>query len=307
MNFFAKLHEWIDGAYVVGFVENASEVIGNPAKFKLRDIHWIDLGAHKDTWFADPFILSADEKTITLLVEEYEYSTCKGFLSEIIVDRRTYKLLNVRTILKHETHLSFPYIIKDNGVVHIVPESFKKKEVALYSFNSLGKLQQEKVLLEGKFVDTQLLQRENKWYAFTVKVTGEGLDATKRLYVYESDSLYGEFKEIQCIVNSRKEERGAGSFFEYNGRLLRPAQICEGGYGKGVVLYEMKFVNGQFVETEYARFIANPKLKYGICFHTFNVYGDLIAVDGFDYKIRITGLINPTIVKIKSILKFLRR
>jgi len=302
MDIKAKLHEWLDGAYYVGIVENAADVIRNPEHNKSLNIHWIDLGAHNGSWFADPFILKADENTITLLVEEYEYCTCRGILSEILVDRKNYKLLNIQTILRLDTHLSFPYIIKNKDLVYIMPENCQGNEVAIYSFDNCGMLQHDKVLLEGKYVDTQVFCINNKWYAFAVKIDKEGPDATKRLYVYEADSLNDDFQEVQCINNIRKEERGAGLIFEFNGHILRPAQVCEGGYGKGVILYEIKKEKGVFAETEYARFMANPAQKNGLCFHTFSVYDNLIAVDGFDHKHRWLGKINPFIYKIKNII-----
>lgn len=307
MNYKAKLHKLIDGAYYVGIVENAYDVISNPKRYSSLDIHWIKLGGHKNTWFADPFILKADEKTITMLVEEFEYSTGKGILSELLIDRQNYTLLNVRTILRQDTHLSFPYFINDRGKVYIVPESGQKNEAALYAFDDEGMLQRQKLLIEGQLLDTQICKIGDKWYAFAVKSTEEGLDATKRLFVYEADSLLGEYKEIQCIVNSKNEERGAGLIIEHDGHLLRPAQVCEGGYGKGVILYEMKLENGQFIETEYARFMANPKQKNGLCLHTFSVYGNLIAVDGSDYLLRCFEKINPFIYRMKSIYNKIAR
>ena len=302
MSLIAKLHKLVDGAYFVGIVDNANNVLSNSELHIKLDIRWIDMGAHVDTWFADPFILKADERTITLLVEEYEYTTCKGILSEILIDRKSYKLLNVRPILRQVTHLSYPYFVKENGSLFIVPESGQRNEAAIYQFDGDGYLQRQKKLIEGRCLDTQICKVGDKWYAFAVKATDEGLDATKKLYIYEADSLDGEYKEIQQIINPKNEERGAGLMFENNGHLLRPAQVCEGGYGKGVILYELTLENGKFVETEYARFMANPKQKNGLCLHTFSVYEDLIAVDGFDYKYRWIGKANPTIYKIKNLI-----
>lgn len=300
MSINARLHEWFDGAYYVGIVENANDVIRNPKYYASLDIHWLDLGTHVGSWFADPFILKADENTITLLVEEYEYTACKGILSEVQVDRRTYKLLNVRPLLRQDTHLSFPYFITVDDQVKVVPESGQRNEVAIYKYDDEGCLQRQRVLIDSKCLDTQIFKIGDKWYAFATKATGEGLASTRQLYIYEADSFSGNFREIQCFVNTKNEERGAGLMFEYDGHILRPAQVCEGGYGKGVILYDVKHENGKFVETEYARFMADPKRKNGLCLHTFSVYENLIAVDGFDYKYRWIGKINPVIYKIKN-------
>lgn len=62
MNLKAKLHALFDGAYYVGIVENAKKVIDNVEQDGHLDIHWINLGNYKGSWFADPFILDVDEK-----------------------------------------------------------------------------------------------------------------------------------------------------------------------------------------------------------------------------------------------------
>lgn len=302
-NIKVKLHKWFDGAYYVGVVENADAVLAHLGKDCQLHINWINLKNYKGGWFADPFILNANDKTITLLVEEYEYTTNKGILSEIVVDRKDFSLLSVRPILKQDTHLSYPYYIFDNGKLLITPESAKRNEVGVYSFSEKGQLELEKCIIDDALLDTQLAKINGKFYAFGVKETSEGLDATKKLYIYQSDNLYGPYMEIQQIINTKNEERGAGLIFECANRLIRPAQNCNNGYGKGVILYELILRNGKFTEIELARFDANPLSKNGLCLHTFNVYKNLIAVDGLDYKCRLFARIMPLMYKFKAIFK----
>ena len=82
---------WVDGRLMV---------VGNP---------------YRDRWFADPFIVDADDKAITLLVEDFSLQTLKGSISELTIDRATWKICQRRPVLEEPLQLSFPYIVRREG------------------------------------------------------------------------------------------------------------------------------------------------------------------------------------------------
>lgn len=47
---------------------------------------------------------------------------------------------------------------------------------------------------------------------------------------------------------------------------------------------------------------ANPQYHNGLCLHTFSVFGNLAAVDGFDYPNRLIAKIAPPIYNIKRLM-----
>lgn len=260
-------------------------------------INWVNTNGYKGGWFADPFIIDLDDNVITILAEEFRYDLGRGLISKLIINRSNYSLLEVEPFLSQDTHLSFPYPIKYEGKLYICPESNERKEVALYQYGSEKGCEKIESILKGRMVDTQIVCIDNSWYAFTVKITGKGLEDTCNLQVYQSDSLFGPYSLLQTINNSKREERGAGQTIEFDGHIIRPAQICEGGYGKGVVFYELKKEEGLFTEIEIGRINVNPLKQNGLCFHTFSIYKDIAAVDGFDYKCRWLGKFAPFIYK----------
>jgi len=298
MSFNSFLHKWLDGAYCIGIVEASAESIINSGR--LPEIHWVQTD-NDDTWLADPFIISATPDVITLLAEEYVVAENKGRLSKVLVDRHTYKVISSTTILELPTHLSFPYPISHEGQTYICPETNATSEAAIYSFDGSHCTSPHKII-DGKMLDSQLFTNGGGYCVFSVRASGKGMDDTKLLEIYGSESLFGPYTLIQTIEKPRCEGRGAGSVFTLSdGRIIRPAQNCEGGYGKGVIFFEItRNADGLFSEKEILRFDADPKMKNGLCLHTFSPCGNLVAVDGFDYKSRTIASLAPAIYKFKS-------
>lgn len=191
-------------------------------------------------------------------------------------------MIDKKIILKLSTHLSFPIIFEENGETYVYPENYQSGSVQIYKYDEkLKELIQPKTIINAPLLDTQIALIDNTYYAFGVKFwTGNQTD-TKILYIYKSASLTGQYSLIQTIENTKCEERGAGVIFkDETGRLIRPAQCCEGGYGKAVIFYELNLTNGIFSEKEIYRLEPNPSAKYGNVLHTFNESNGLCVIDG---------------------------
>ena len=73
-------HEWD-----LGFILYAGENDYRRSKWNVTYVKH----SFCDRWFADPFILEINELDIILLCEEFMYSTRKGRLAKLIIDRKT--------------------------------------------------------------------------------------------------------------------------------------------------------------------------------------------------------------------------
>lgn len=266
--------------YNIGFVENVSALLTQEEVD--NHIHWLDRSNYKGGWFADPFIYSVSDKEIVVFVEEFVYSDNKGRLSQLIIDRHSYRLKEVLPMLDLETHLSFPsYHILDN-TTYVYPENCQAGKLTIYEYDEvLRKLVNPKVLVNESLVDSQLLEINGKYYLLSTK--HKSLTKTSDdLFVYESDSFYGPYKEIQVIHNNLDEERGAGRIFTLNGQHIRPAQSSVGGYGKQLIFYELTYNNAVFEEKEISRLSPCPTCM-DQQLHTYNQLGNLVVVDGNEY------------------------
>ena len=269
--------------YNIGFIENVNG-LATQEDINKR-IHWIDWGSYKEGWFADPIIYSANDNEIVAFVEEYVYAKHKGRLSELVIDRSTYKLKQVTPLLDLDTHLSFPIYCKQNGKTYVYPENSQSGQLKIYEYDETShQLVNPKVLVDAPLVDPQILEMNGKYYVLSTQFkTNAKLDDD--LFVYESDNLFGPYKQVQVLHNDIDEERGAGRIFSVDNRLIRPAQSSVGGYGKQLIFYELIYVDNGFKEKEIGRLSPCPT-KMDQQLHTYNQWEKLVVVDGneFVYK-----------------------
>lgn len=274
----------LKNAYYVGVWNE--EDLHLPIKERYAKVRWIKVGRYaKDGWFADPFFLTVTEEEIVLLVEEMIYYTGKGILAKLVIDRKDMTIKSKKTILELDTHLSYPIYFCENDKIYIYPENQESGSVKIYEYDEKKETSvYVKDIINEPLVDTQIVKIDGVYYAFGVKMVSGLQSDTKTLLIYKSDKLLGDYKYFQTIDNDKCEERGAGFIhIDGQGRLIRPAQCCEGGYGKAVVLYQLQLKDGLFTETEIDRIEPDESAPYGSVLHTFNNMNGLYVVDGFKW------------------------
>lgn len=290
MSILNRLNHYLrDSRYCIGFVEGYEF----PEKIDYNRIHWLDLNGYKDGWFADPFILEADIRTVTVLAEEWYYPLGHGRLSKLTICRNGFRLMAVKPILQLDTHLSFPYIIREDDKVYVCPENWESGNVWLYEYD----IDSDSLVNPVKLVDKPLLDvqifRANGGYCFTgiEYATGEQTD-TRILRVYKSENLAGPYDFKQTITSENCDKRGAGQTFRYNDRIIRPSQCCDNNeYGTAVIFNEITFEEGALAEREIGRITRNKRKRNGFVLHTFNQLDTLIVIDGWDYQHRYIGIL----------------
>ncbi len=106
------------------------------------------------------------------------------------------------------------------------------------------------------------------------------------LRVYSSRDITGPYTAERIEIFPHCRARMAGNFIEKNGEFIRPAQDCEGSYGKAVIFYSGCNVIGE---------IRPPAYKFaGV--HTFNILDNTCIID-----IKIWDY--PTVALIKNMIK----
>ena len=253
-----KIYRYITSEkWTIGFVNNKIDDIING---KELDITWI---RHKfnDRWFADPFVLDVDEKYIYVLVEEYYRPIHRAYISKLTIDKKTKELIKTDLVLKLNTHLSYPAIIRKDNHIYIYPESGQSGRLMLYEyFPESNEVKEKECLIDGDLAH-----------------------ALKAEKYFDSEIIY--FKDNVA--------RMAGDFFTYHDKIYRPAQDCNKNYGNGTVIQEIKRENGTWKLNEIVRYYSTNK-RYPLAFHTLNSYKDVIVVDaqGFWFHSIGTGFYN---------------
>lgn len=126
-----KLRELRHNLWNIGFIE---EGLADTLTNHDPNIHWVKK-QFKDRWFADPFILDVTDSDIIILAEEYCYKIRRGRIARVVIDRKTYEEKDFEIILDLPTHLSFPFIIRQNGKVYVMPENSASGCSTIYEYD----------------------------------------------------------------------------------------------------------------------------------------------------------------------------
>lgn len=256
-------------------------------------VRWLKY-SDRTRWFADPFILEVSDTEIVLLVEELSYSTNKGRIARLVVNKHTWALESMKIIFELDTHLSFPMIFRRNEDLIIIPENSASGMCYAYQYNSSDDsvIQIARVCHEP-LTDAAILRIDGTSKLLSTSApTPNGNELS--VFGFDVDTLEATNKAI--IRFDRPIARNAGSPFLHKGKLYRPAQDCGGAYGKGVVLQEVESDGNGDLRFKDVASIYPFDFKYHLGLHTLNVYDGMCVIDarGFLYPY-IGRIIRPIV------------
>lgn len=262
----------------IGFTRgNIKDVIRN----KKLDFNFIWLKQDEKLHFtADPFIFKNQHNNINLLYEDFSVER-DGFIALKTLDSN-FKLISEKKILITDTHLSYPFVFKENGTTYIIPESHQQGKVFIYEYDLMyDKLINKKTLIDLPLLDVTVVKYNNKYWLFANY--GDGVNDNNKLYIYYADELFGQYKSHtqNPVRNNLDGTRPAGSFIEVDGSLYRPSQNCGKYYGKSITITHVtKLTVNEFEEKYHFDIKADNKSDYNAGLHTINILDDIIVIDG---------------------------
>lgn len=227
---------------------------------------------YKTKWFADPFIYDDNELFLQLFVEEYDKNIKRGRIARLKIDKVLNSIIECSIILDLPTHLSFPAIYRENGKVYVHPENSESGKSFLYEYdNNKDRLINPILVIDKPLTDSVICKNTTSYDLFATI----GEDANKdKLTVFESHNINGPYSVKETIAFPNYSARMAGHFFCRGEDFIRPAQNCNGDYGKAVWFYNSQTVIGKL-------------LPWGIYdgIHTFNTIGGTFVIDlkKYDY------------------------
>jgi hypothetical protein len=236
----------------------------------------------KDRFWADPFPIQRHGKSY-IFFEELPFGAGKAHISVIEVDRHGRASQPLR-VLERDYHLSYPFLVEDEGQLYMIPESARNNAVEIYRcLDFPHKWRRERALLDGLFaVDATPYRAKDRWWMFA-NVSNNGAEIHDELHLFSAGALLGEWKPHRRnpVKSDVRNARPAGRLFSHGHRLYRPAQICAPIYGAGVALNRVLRLDAdEFVEQEERRIL--PAAGSGVLgIHTLNRDGDLSVADAF--------------------------
>jgi hypothetical protein len=246
------------------------------------EIQWIDLKTNK-RFIADPFFLP-EKDGLNLLLEDFSSDDQYGKISIVELDNKL-EIKNSDILLDTTTHLSYPFIFKENERIFVFPESGDQSKLACYEYHPDTKsLTFLKNILDLPLFDASIVKYANKYWLFGIFCNEDGTNYELNIYV--SDNLLGDYLPHpgNPVKQGLDGTRSAGDFIFVDGEMYRPTQNCQNEYGESITIFKIIALNEQaFAEIPYMIIDTkslNISSKRISKIHTINSLNGYIVIDG---------------------------
>jgi hypothetical protein len=242
-------------------------------------IQWIPI-ADKNLSYADPFIVNGTDGNVQVLYEQMTSYKMDGHIGLLVFDK-AFSILEQRKILDTGSHLSYPFIFRENGQTFIFPENALGGALNCYEYDEKNKTLINPInVLDLPVLDSTILKYDGRYWLFCT-LLGDQLNS--ELHIFYSDQLKGSYTPHPAnpVKTGLKGSRPAGDFIEVDGAFYRPAQNCTHYYGESVTIYKLKTLDkAKFEEEFYMEIKPNSGDEFNYGLHTLNARDNYIIVDG---------------------------
>lgn len=242
-------------------------------------------------YWADPFVYERNDK-IFIFMEEVYSSNNKGIISVMELDRDG-KEQKPRIIIEEDFHLSYPFLIENEGTLYMIPESSEKREIRVYKCIEFPfEWEFEKTIMKDlTAVDSTVIFFEGLYWMFTNIASHEATSTYDELYLFYAEDLLSDnwiSHPENPIVTDVKNARPAGSLYEMNGVLYRPSQNCSIRYGYGMQINRILELTKNHFREEVVESIYPDWQKDLLATHTINSKGDFTVIDALIKRRKLT-------------------
>ena len=265
---------------------------------------WRKIIPHFSVFQADSFIVYKDEKYY-LFYEELKFENYHGYLKVAELDIINNQLINDRTILSLDYHLSYPNVFEENGTFYMIPESGDSHTVDLFECTSFPYEWKKKLtLIDGiQAVDSTPLKTKDGWYLFTTEIV-KGAGCNDELSIYKSADLFNKpFIKLydEPVISDVTNARMAGHFIQRDGEIFRVSQNCGKRYGHQVNINKVIQIENGYKE----ELIETIKPEDGaLGLHTYNQAHQVIVADMEIMRFDLNSLKRVLGGKLKKLLPF---
>ncbi len=266
------------------FLGDIKEIIKN--KSFNPEIKWVPIEPLK-RFFADPFLLQTNDGSYSVFIEEFDIKRDYGKISLMKIGK-SFNIVYNKVLLDTTSHLSYPYIFKENNGIYVFPEAGKSGKLVCYEYDAEKEtLKFLRVIIDLPIVDPTILKYDGKYWLFG---TLKGKDSFNKLHIFFSDNLLGPYRNHNQnpVKNAFDGSRPAGSFLLIGDAIYRPAQNCKKLYGESITINKVNELNEfNFKEEPYMLISINKGKRCNRrihSIHTINAEENLIVIDGKQKK-----------------------
>lgn len=221
-----------------------------------------------------------------ILFEEFPGGPGKGAIGAALWDGARFR--DTARAFSSPHHLSYPYVLRDEGREWFMPEHAEARELAIHSFDDRGQsLSWRTIVADLPLIDSTAIRHGGKYWLFATHLDGgENSD----LHLYHAETLTGPWTAHRGnpVKRDNGNARPAGQPFAFDGGLFRPAQNCARYYGANIVINRIdELSEDAFRETPVAELRPPPGSRYPGGLHTLSHLGDLTLIDGARFESRL--------------------
>ena len=267
----------VNDFWAIGLVRKPIQTFLNPEPH--AEVFWLPPAA-RGKFLADPFAVR-HAGSLFVFYEEFDYWNGKGIIAVSTVGEDGASV-SLGPVIEQSNHVSYPFMFSASDQLYCVPETYQRREVALYAAVDFP-LRWEKVsvlLNDVPALDPTLFRHAGQWW---LSCTRADAGPCERLFLWYAEDLMGPWRPHRGnpVLSSPRSARPAGTPFMFENELYRPAQNCSRSYGGGIVINRVdRLTPDRFAESE-AREVR--PLRTGIHrrgLHTLSSCGDLTCIDG---------------------------
>ena len=223
-------------------------------------------------FFADPFVITRDEKTICY-VEDYCYKKKRACITAIeIIDNKNYLILD--PVIQEPFHLSFPFLFEYQQELYMVPETSKSNSVRLYKCVEfpLKWEYQKDILRNVSVVDSMIFEYDGKWWLLCNMAIGGASDHSSTLMAFYSENPLSDdwiAHELNPLIFDSNIARNGG-ILDVNSRFPIRSRQKQGFnlYGTGLTLAKINNLTpSSFSEEEIGQISPDFFKKIKGCHH----------------------------------------
>lgn len=256
-------------------------VVGEQDLWDTRTLEGTQWNTLKDPgyrFYADPFPISYQGKTV-LFVEEYDHVKQKGLISAMEFGDHG-PIGPMEPVLEERWHLSYPFLLEQEGTLFMIPETSQRNEVALYRCETFpNSWKREHVLIRDIGAsDSTIIHHEELFWIFTAVEYGTNV----ALCLFFSRELVGPWAphpQNPVLIDSAAARSG-GSMVRRGNRLWRPVQDCTTRYGAALGMAEVLRLDVRGFEQRVQAVLAPCRSWRGRRLHTINRAGHFEFIDG---------------------------
>lgn len=236
----------------------------------------------KDRFWADPFVYHKNGR-YHLFFEELVYEENKGRIMTMTLDSQG-NHSQPKVILEKDYHLSYPFLIEEQGELYMIPETMDNETIEMYKCVDFPYkwVLQEVIMSNIRTTDTTIMKHNGKFWLFTNVEFINEVRTTNELFIFYSEELLnGDWKphSNNPISSDHHISRPAGTIFKINDQIIRPSQNCSKRYGYGINFQSIMNINeDSYLENNMKSTLPNWASEV-IGTHTFNHSNGLTIID----------------------------